>query len=354
MNEIEFLAKNIGEQLEAGRPLVLVSIMSLEGSTPRHSGTKMAVGSDGKSYGTIGGSLIEAAAIREARKVLTAKKSRIMAFELDGQGVTAPGMICGGKAKILLDYLAATAENLEFSRRWRQAMQKGKDFYILTYLKGESNAVGVVGHAVLASDGSIMGGGPLTGAEIEKLKPELHNISNTAVLPLGEARVMVDRIRRLKTLYCFGAGHVAVPTCHLAALVGFRVVVLDDRPEYTNMARFPEAYQTVVVKDFNQALSGLEIDADSFIVIVTRGHQYDRSVLEQALKTDAGYIGMISSRCKRDAIYEYLTDKRVTKDRLDQVHSPIGIDIGGETPEDIAVSIVAELISVRSRQATYT
>ncbi len=352
MNEIEFLAKNIDEQLEAGRPVVLVSIMSLEGSTPRHSGTKMAVGLDGKSYGTIGGSLIEAAAIRQSRKVLSVKKSRIMAFELDGNGVTAPGMICGGKAEILLDYLSATAVNRDFSRRWREAMQKGKDFYLLTHLKGEGDAIEVSGHALLTSDGSIIGDVSLTAADVEKLKPELHCISSTAVLPLGDERVMVDRIRRLKTLYCFGAGHVAVPTAHLAALVGFRVVVIDDRPEYAAAERFPEAYRTVVVKDFTKAVDGLDIDADSYIVIVTRGHQYDRSVLEQALKTGAGYIGMISSRRKRDAIYEYLADKGVTRDRLDRVHSPIGIDIGGETPEDIAVSIVAELIQVRSRQAT--
>ena len=87
---------------------------------------------------------------------------------------------------------------------------------------------------------------------------------------------MVDRIRKLKTLYCFGAGHVAVPTAHLAALVGFRVVVMDDRPEYANAERFPEAHEIRVIKDFNHAFDGLEIDDDSFIVIVTRGHQYDR------------------------------------------------------------------------------
>ena len=101
----------------------------------------------------------------------------------------------------------------------------------------------------------------------------------------------------------------------------------------------------------NHALDGLEIDADSFIVIVTRGHQYDRAVLEQALKTSAGYIGMISSRRKREAIYEALMAQGVKKEQLEKVHSPIGIDIGGETPEEIAVSIVAELISVRSRQS---
>jgi xanthine dehydrogenase accessory factor len=162
---------------------------------------------------------------------------------------------------------------------------------------------------------------------------------------------MVDRIRKLKTLYCFGGGHVAVPTAHLAVLAGFRVVVIDDRPEFANAERFPEAHNVFVIKDFNNAFEGLEIDEDSFIVIVTRGHQYDRAVLEQALQTSADYIGMISSRRKRDAIYEYLMSQGVKKERLEQVHSPIGIDIGGETPEEIAVSIVAELIKVRSESS---
>ena len=103
---------------------------------------------------------------------------------------------------------------------------------------------------------------------------------------------------------------MAVPTAHLAALVGFRVVVVDDRPEFANAERFPEAYKILVIKDFNHAFDGLEIDADSFIVIVTRGHQYDRAVLEQSLKTTAGYIGMISSRRKREAIYEALMAAR--------------------------------------------
>ena len=96
-----------------------------------------------------------------------------------------------------------------------------------------------------------------------------------------------------------------------------------------------------------QALAGLEIDADSFIVIVTRGHKFDREVLEQSLRTSAGYIGMISSRRKKAAVYAALLAQGVSQAALDRVHSPIGLEIGAETPEEIAVSIVAELISVR-------
>jgi xanthine dehydrogenase accessory factor len=351
MNENENLAGTVNRMLEAGSPLVLVSIMSLQGSTPRHSGTKMVVGADGKAYWTIGGSLLEAAAIRESRVVLAAARSRILSFELDGKDATAPGMICGGRAELLLDYLAATPENRDFSRRWYEAVLQGKDFYLLTHLSGAGDQFEVLGHAVLLPGGQIFGSTSLATADIEKLKTELHNISTSAVLPVGDTRLMVDRIRKLKTLYCFGAGHVAVPTARLAALVGFRVVVLDDRPEYASPERFPEARQTIVIKDYAAAFKGLEIDEDSFIIIVTRGHHFDRAVLEGAVKTTAGYIGMISSRRKREAIYEALMAAGVKKEKLDWVHSPIGIDIGGETPEEIAVSIVAELVKVRSSQS---
>ena len=350
MNENEYLARIIREQIESGSPLVLVSIMSMQGSTPRHGGTKMVVGADGRGYGTIGGSLLEAAAIRESQNVLSAAKSKTLSYELTGKDATAPGMICGGTAELLLDYISASGENREFSMHWYDAISKGNDFFVLTHLKGANSTLGVLGHAILYTDGNILGNTSLTTSDVEKLKPELHNISTTSVLPLKDTRVMVDRIRKLKTLYCFGAGHVAVPTAHLATLVGFRVVVVDDRPEFANIERFPDADKICVVEDFNHAFDGLEIDADSFCVIVTRGHQYDRAILEQSLKTPAGYIGMISSRRKRDAIYEALTATGVKKETLEQVYSPIGMDIGGETPEEIAVSIVAELIKVRSQQ----
>jgi xanthine dehydrogenase accessory factor len=350
MNEIEYLSRIICEHMDSGMPLVLISLMSVQGSSPRHGSTKMAVGADGKSYGTIGGSLIEANAVQESQVILNSGKSKAISFELTGKDAAAPGMICGGKAELLLDYLPASPENREFAGRWRDAILQGKDFYILTLLNGTGKALRVTGHSILFSDGTISGQSPLTLSDAEALKPELHNISTAAVLPLKDTRVLIDRMRRLKTVYCFGAGHVAVPTAHLAALVGFRVVVIDDRMEFANKERFPDAQEARVIPDFNRAFEGLEIDKDSYIVIVTRGHQYDRAVLEQALKTRAGYIGMISSRRKKEAIFEALMAGGVRKEQLGKVHSPIGIDIGGETPEEIAVSIIAELISVRSQQ----
>lgn len=351
MNENEHLARIIYQELNAGSPLVLISIISMEGSTPRHDGTKMVVDADGKTYGTIGGSLMEASAISEAKQIISTGKSRILSFDLTGKDAAAPDMICGGKAEILLDCLSPSAENLKFARDLNEAISQGKDVFILTKYRQKENGIKVLGHAIMGNDYALMPGTSLTAEDASNLKPELHNVSTISVLPSNESLIIVDRIRRIKTVYCFGGGHVAVPTAHLAALVGFRVVVLDDRQEYANQERFPEAALTIVVNDFDKALQGLAIDKDSFIIILTRGHQYDLTVLEQALNTSAGYIGMISSRRKRQSTFDALMEKGVAKERLDWVHSPIGLDIGGETPEEIAVSIIAELVQVRSHQS---
>jgi xanthine dehydrogenase accessory factor len=350
MNENEYIARITRRQLEQGMPIVLVSFVSLQGSSPRHNGTKMVVGADGRSYGTIGGSLIEATAITESRNVFTAAHSKIIEFDLTGIAASSPNMICGGKAELLLDYLPATEANKKFAAAWHETALNGNNFYFLTHFKHAGRTIDVPGHSILFPDGHTAGNSGITDADVDKLKPELHNISLSMVFSFKDSKILVDRVRKLKTLYCCGAGHVGVPTAHLAALVGFRVVVIDDRAQYANSERFPEAGEIRVIADFKQALDGQEIDADSFIVILTRGHQYDREVLEQALKTSAGYIGMISSRKKKQTIYETLMASGVKKEELERVHSPIGLEIGAETPEEIAVSIIAELISERSKQ----
>ena len=212
MNEYEYLAGIIHEQLEAGSPLVLISIISLQGSTPRHSGTKMVVGADGKPYGTIGGSLIEAAAIQEAKTALSNGKSKIFYYELTGKDATAPGMICGGKAEILLEYFTPSKVNREYISHWYNAIKQGKKYYIFTHLKGDAHTFEILGHAIFFSDGTIAANNSLSAGDIQKIIAELYNFSDTMVLSLGDTRVIIDRVRGLKTLYCFGAGHVAVPT----------------------------------------------------------------------------------------------------------------------------------------------
>ena len=350
MNTEANVARVIHEQLQRGHPVVLASIVDLQGSSPRHRGAKMVVSADGKSHGTIGGSLFEAKVVEGARRVLVAHRSKFTDFDLTGNGTDSTGMICGGKAVVLLDYISASQENIDLFRCWYDAVLAGTSFYFLSHVSDGLNGIGISGHSLLFRDGQIVGNAPLSISQLEILKSETRRISITTIIPIGDTRVVVDPIRKLQTLYCFGAGHVAVPTAHIAALVGFRVVVVDDRAEFANTARFPDAEQICVITDYSRALEGLEIDGDSFVVIMTRGHQYDQVVLEQVLRTEASYIGMISSRKKRDAVYQALLAKGVDKKELERIHSPIGIAIRSETPEEIAVSVVAQLIKERARQ----
>jgi len=150
-------------------------------------------------------------------------------------------------------------------------------------------------------------------------------------------------------VYLFGAGHVSRPVAELAAMVDFRTIVLDDREEFANNERFPKADQIVVLPSYDDVFAGLEIGGDSYLVIVTRGHLHDKTVLEQSLRTDAGYVGMIGSRRKQRLVYDELLGKGFCEDDLNRVHNPIGLDIAAETPEEIAVSIVAELIAARAK-----
>jgi xanthine dehydrogenase accessory factor len=155
-----------------------------------------------------------------------------------------------------------------------------------------------------------------------------------------------EDLARTPTVVLCGAGHVSYHIARHARAVHFRVTVCDDRPEYANAQRFPDADQ-IVVEEFDRIFDGMDIDDRSYVVIVTRGHKWDEVVLERALATKARYIGMIGSRRKTLTILENLAGKGVPKESLAKVYSPIGVSIGAVTPEEIALSVVCELVKVR-------
>jgi xanthine dehydrogenase accessory factor len=149
-------------------------------------------------------------------------------------------------------------------------------------------------------------------------------------------------------VYLFGGGHISLHLARLIKMVDFNLVVIDDRQEFANAQRFPEADE-IWVRDFQEVLNNLELGSDDYVVIVTRGHIFDKEILAQVLTKKPDYIGMIGSRRKRSLIYQALEDEGFSRAQLEGVHSPIGLAIGAETPEEIAVSVVAELIAERAR-----
>lgn len=162
----------------------------------------------------------------------------------------------------------------------------------------------------------------------------------------GQMDVFLEPILPAETLYLFGAGHTSQSTAEMAKRLGLRVVVIDPRPDYNNRERFPEADE-LIVEAYDSAFSKLNVGEDSYIVIYTIGHVVDEKCLEFAAGTEAKYIGMIGSRKKAKEVKERLMQKGVPQQQLDRVHAPIGIEIGAETPEEIAISILAEIVQVR-------
>lgn len=164
----------------------------------------------------------------------------------------------------------------------------------------------------------------------------------------GSLEIFIEPVLPTAQLYIFGAGHVSLALYHAALPTGFEVVVVDDREAYANRERFPRA-QEVIAADYDRALARLAPGASAFLVIVTRGHHDDMRILRWAVQTEAGYIGMVGSKRKAISILRELTAEGLQPELFDRVYSPVGLDIGAVTPEEIAVSILAELIAVRRR-----
>jgi xanthine dehydrogenase accessory factor len=169
---------------------------------------------------------------------------------------------------------------------------------------------------------------------------------DTGLVCGGTLEIFIEPILPPALLYIFGAGHVAISLYKVAHGSGFDVIVADDRPAFANRERFPEARE-VIADDFDVVTSRLSPSESSFIVIVTRGHRDDMRILRWAVQTRARYVGMIGSRRKTVAIYKELQKEGVPAHLFERVHSPVGLDIGAVTPEEIAVSITAELIAIR-------
>ena len=173
MNEYEYIAKTVYEQLEQSSPVVLISLLNLKGSTPRHEGSKMAVGSDGTAYGTIGGSLLEAMAVKKAREVIETGHSIIVTFDMTGENVANPDMICGGETEILLEYMEPTPENRRFAGLWYGNISRSSNCYLCTCLQRNGDNVTIPGRAIVS--GNTIDGTLPESISLGNIKEELHD-----------------------------------------------------------------------------------------------------------------------------------------------------------------------------------
>lgn len=338
--------KSMVKQLEANSTFVLATIIARSGSAPRVAGTRMIVLADGTIDGTIGGGILEARVRELAGDIFRHGRALTKKFSLSSVEAGDVGMICGGQVQVLIQFMEPSRLfHLELFREVVSTIDNRQRAWLVTEIPAEEESAIPPVLSLYRIDGSSTGD---IGEETLREIISMAGTDHPELFCREGRRYLVEPLCHESTVFIFGAGHISRKLAPLTKLVGFRTVVLDDRDDFANRERFPEADRIVVPASFESAMQDLDVDEDSYLVLVTRGHLYDRVLLGEALKTRASYIGMIGSRRKRDAIYSALSKEGFRSSDFERVKSPIGLDIGAETPEEIAVSVVAELIRARA------
>jgi xanthine dehydrogenase accessory factor len=327
---------------QSGRRAALATPIRLGGSVPFARDAKLLVRDDGSIMGTVGGGLLEAEVLRQAPEVIAADTPRVLEFDLTQDQAAGAGMICGGRCVVLIEPIRPDRAAEVYAAAARAEAEAGRAA-LITILPDE----GGFSKLALLPDGLLVGSSG--DAETDKAVRELAERCSANEEPCfveQPVRTYIQPLVSSPSLYIFGAGHVAIPVAHLADLVDFRVIVIDDRAEFANTQRFPRADQ-VLVATVEDAFAKLAIGEGAYVVAITRGHVMDEDVVAHALRTPATYIGMIGSKRKVATIRQRLLRRGFSDADLARLHAPIGIDIAADTVEEIALSIVAEVIAVR-------
>ena len=352
------------ELLAAGKPFVLATIIRTRGSVPREVGAKMVVPREGQPFGTIGGGCGEGEVLRRAYPLFQEHMPpRVVEVDLTGDFDQDEIQVCGGLMDVALD-LWQPEEHSELAHALAEATRARRPTALVTAI----NPVAVLPAGAksclsLNQDGAVLTPSlPLDPtavrtftASVSEGTPQLFAIS-----PQGEVvedavargqdwpRIFVDVQPGLQTLLIVGAGHIAQPLCEIGHMMGFRTVVVDDRWAFANRERFPHATD-IHVGSFVDVLESLDINQQTFVVVVTRGHNWDEASVRTVLKRKPAYIGMIGSKRRAKATLERLAEHGYSPEALGRVHTPMGLDIAAETPAEIAVAIAAEIVRVRRR-----
>jgi xanthine dehydrogenase accessory factor len=350
------------ELLAAGQPFVLATIIRTRGSVPREVGAKMVVPREGQPFGTIGGGCGEGEVLRRAYPLFEQNAPpRVVEVDLTGDFDQDEIQVCGGLMDVALD-LWRPEEHRALAHALAEATRARRPTALVTAINPvQSLPAGTKSCLALGPEGAMLTPSlPLDARAMQAFvssvsagKPELFTVS-----PQGEMiedavarhqdwpRVFVDVQPGLQTLVICGAGHIAQPLCEIGHMMGFRTIIVDDRWAFANRERFPHATE-IRVGPFIDVLESLDINEQTFVVVVTRGHNWDEACVRTALKKNPGYLGMIGSKRRAKATLERLAEQGYSPEALSRIHTPMGLDIAAETPAEIAVAIAAEIVRVR-------
>lgn len=301
----------------AGTDGALATVARVRGSTPVPAGTKMLVGAAGRLIGSVGGGCVEAEVIGAALEAQRRRAPALLTHHLNADLAGDLGLSCGGTVDIFVEPLVA-----------------------------EEGYIGVLESAANAESGLVRTATEWTSGPVKTFERLRAGSSGAAAMLTRDGRFMEERLVQAPRVFVFGAGHVGAAIARAAATAGFRVVVIDDRAEYADASRFA-AGVGVLAADVDDALTRYPLTAADAVVIATRGHRNDAVILERVATSSAGYVGLLGSKRKKVVVTKGLTKAGVAAKSLARVRVPVGLAIGAVTPEEIAVSVVAELIAWR-------
>ena len=337
--------------LERDERLVMATVVRTKGSTPQKPGAKLLVRNDGSGVGTLGGGCVEGDIWFAASELMKrGGEAQHREYELNEDLAAQDGLVCGGSMFFLIDPVYRPDDYLDFAREIDAAYAGGPSVAMASLIKPSAGRTRSVGSKLfIREDGSTagtLGELALDRAAVKRARDLMAMGRNEYVTTDEGAEYFIEAYTTPPQLVICGGGHVSRALASHAKPLGFRLFITDDREEFANMERFPEA-DGVIAKKPEDALGELPINPNTFIVVATRGHRFDNVALAAAADTPARYVGLMGSKRKTILIYEDLVRMGIDEDRLRAIRSPIGLDIHARTPEEIAVSIIGEILMFR-------
>ena len=362
----------LAEYAERGEAVAVATVIGARGSTPREVGAKMLVGCDGGIVGSVGGGCGEAQVFWEAARVLEGGTPRICEVDLTGEINDLSPTNCGGVMEVFVERAAWAPAGLvglsdaECVRAALHAHAERRAVALVVVVANREAAGGIPVGAKWIVDvhGAVAGPSPRGLARILREAGVRALVSGRPgrcwARPSGPGWELapeeegigcfVEALDAPEEVVVVGAGHIAVPLARMAKLLDFDVTVLDDRGAFANCERFPDA-DLILVGPIDDRLRAHPVGSRTYVVLITRGHQHDEAALKAVIGSDAAYIGMIGSRRRVKEVFRHLASAGIPEAWTARVHAPIGLDIGAETPAEIAAAIVAELVQVRRARA---
>jgi len=334
--------------LQRGQPFALATVTKTWGSAPRGVGSGMAITEDMQVIGSVSGGCIEGEVIEAAKQVLRSGVPQLLSFGVSDETAWSVGLSCGGKVNVFVEKHPAFSENPLAREAWEAAhtaLSHNQPAILLTKLDPEKHA-----HLLVFPDGKTFGDGEHFPEHALQIAIEAYEKRQSRQLEIGDESIFVQVFPRKDRLIVIGAAHISIPLVKLAKELDFEVIAIDPRRVFATPERFPVPPDQMFDEWPQEALTRFDLSEDDYAVLLTHDPKIDDPALHIFLKSDVAYIGALGSRKTHAKRVQRLREAGFSEKEIGRVFGPVGLSIGAKTPVEIALSILAQIIEVKSEK----